>query len=194
MGTAVPSGAREGPRSKPSIHDRPLTPNQRAETFTAYHSSPKLNFHGQAKRQVGERGSAPKNSVQEEHSLPSLARIFPATKGLHPPLLLRLPLSGRQSSPARAPLPREVRPWPLSLLRNGDEGSGSEQPPPQPRGGAATTAARGPGWGPMEPELQRNSPRRLLRPGPELERKGYGRRGVSSGLPCPAPCQDPRAA
>lgn len=86
MGAAVPSGAREWPRGKPSIHDRPLTPNQRAETFTAYHSSPKLNFHDQAKRQLRVRGSAPKNSVQEEHSLPSLARIFPATQELHLPL------------------------------------------------------------------------------------------------------------
>lgn len=44
----------------------------------------------------------------------------------------------------------------------------------------------------MAPGHPRNSPRQLLRPEPELERKGHARRRVSSGLACPAPRQDPR--
>lgn len=105
------------------------------------------------------------------------------------------PPSGHQSSPARAPLlpPKKCASGPC-LLGNGRAGSGRGPPPPLTRRGTTAAAETEPGWGPMAPRRRRDSPRRLLCPGPALERKGHARSEASSGLPGPAPCQDPRAA
>lgn len=198
-GAAVLSGTQGEPRGSGRGFDsgQALIPHSSATALvgpvTSYHCSSRPELDDRARRQPGVTGFSREGTACKRGAvhvaLP--ARTVPATQGLHLSLL-GPPPSGRQRSATAPHYPPKVRPGP-SHRPQMDMRAAVNGPHPGPRVSAATKAAGGPGWGPMEPTLQRNSPLRLLRPGPELERKEHARRGVSSVLACVAPSVRTRA-
>ena len=98
--------------------------------------------------------------------------------------------SGRQSLPTEPHYPTNCASGTSHYSEMGLRAAG-EGPPPRPWGSAATTAARMPGWKPIESILHGNSPQQLLWTGPELKRKRHARRGATSlpGWRAPPPAR-----